>query len=53
MLMRLDQLQVSTGAFNDQSIWIGLVILPLKQAMIHEPQIHAPAGGLIERRRHS
>ena len=49
LLMRLDQIQVSSGAFNDQSVCIGFVIRAAKQAMVHEPQVHAPAGGLIER----
>ncbi len=51
-LVRLDEVQIASRAFNHERIRIRVVILAAKLAMVHEPEIHAGAGGLIERGGH-
>ena len=47
-----DQVKIPAGAIDHQGFRIFFVILEMKFSMIHESQIYAPAGSLIQRRGH-
>jgi len=49
VLLRRNQVQVSSGSLHHQRIGIVFVILAAKRAMVHETQIHALARGFIKR----
>src|ERR1044071_904181 len=51
-LVRLEEVEVAAGAFDDEGVGVVVVILAAELAVIHEAEVDAAAGGLVERGGH-